>query len=350
MDLGNWIGFVVFFAALYVLWQIRQLLLLVFTAIVIATSLNILVKSFCRRGIKRVYAVLLSILLLLSIISGFFWIIVPPFINQFQQLAKLIPLGIEKLNIWLDIIVMRLDPEIINYLPSKEELAKQLQPLLENLLGGGLSLFYGSLGVLLSILLLLVITFMILGNPTPYRQGFIRLFPAFYRHRIDEILDLCDIALQGWLVGILFNMGVIAILSFIGLSILKIPLALAQAILAGILTFIPNLGPFLSVLSPMAIALLDAPWKSLAVLIFYALIQQIEGNLLTPFVMEKQVSLLPAIALLAQIFFATFFGFLGLFLALPLTIVGQVWLREVVVKDILDPWKENLKNNNLTKN
>ncbi len=348
MNFGTWIGFVVFFITLYILWQIRQLLLLIFTAVVIATSLNILVKSFCRRGVKRVYGVLLTILLLLGVISGFFWIIVPPFINQFQLLAKLIPLGIAKLNIWLDMIVMRLDPKIMNYLPTRDELTRQLQPLLENLLGGGLSLFYGSLGVLLSILFLLVITLMILGNPTPYRQGFIRLFPAFYRRRVDEILDLCDIALEGWLVGILFNMCVIAILSFIGLSILKIPLALAQAILAGILTFIPNLGPFLSVLSPMAIALLDAPWKSLAVLICYVLIQQIEGNFLTPFVMQKQVSLLPAITLLSQIFFATFFGFLGLFLALPLTIVGQVWFKEVVVKDILDPWKQSqnsLKSN-----
>lgn len=348
MNFGTWIGFVIFFVALYILWQTRQLLLLIFTAVVIATSLNILVKGFCRRGIKRFYGVLLSIVILLGVILGFFWIIVPPFINQFQQLAQLIPQGVEKLNLWLDFIVMRLDPEIINYLPSREELTKQLQPILENLLGGGLSFFYGSLGVLLSTLLLLVITFMILGNPTPYRQGFIRLFPAFYRRRVDEILDLCDVALQGWLVGILFNMCVIAILSFIGLSILGIPLALAQAILAGILTFVPNLGPFLSVLSPMAIALLDAPWKSLAVLIYYILIQQIEGNFLTPFVMAKQVSLLPAIALLSQIFFATFFGFLGLFLALPLTIVGQVWFQEVVVKDILDSWKKsqgNLKNN-----
>ena len=347
MDFGTWIGFIVFFVALYVLWQIKQLLLLIFTAVVIATSLNVLVKSFCRRGLKRVYGVLLSILLLLSVISGFFWIIVPSFINQFQELAQLIPQGIEKLNSWLDFILIRLDPEIINYLPTREELAEQLQPLLENLLGGGLSFFYGSLGVLLSTLLLLVITFMMLGNPTPYRQGFVRLFPAFYRRRVDDILDLCEIALQGWLVGILFNMCIIAILSFIGLSILGIPLALAQAVLAGILTFIPNVGPFISVLSPMAIALLDAPWKSLAVLIFYILIQQIEGNFLTPFVMEKQVSLLPAIALLSQIFFATFFGFLGLFLALPLTIVGQVWFKEVVVKDILDPWnkaQDNLQN------
>jgi predicted PurR-regulated permease PerM len=180
---------------------------------------------------------------------------------------------------------------------------------------------------------------MLLADPVPYRDGFIRLFPSFYRRRIDEILHLCDDALQGWLVGILFNMVVITVLSLIGLSILRVPLALAQAMLAGLLTFIPNIGPGLSVIPPIAIALLDAPWKSLAVLVVYFAIQQIESNFLTPVVMAQQVSLLPAITLLSQVFFATFFGFLGLFLSLPLTVVVQVWIKEVLIKDILDKWK-----------
>jgi predicted PurR-regulated permease PerM len=139
-------------------------------------------------------------------------------------------------------------------------------------------------------------------------------------------------------------MGVIASLTFVGLLILRIKLPLAQAALAGILTFIPNIGPALSVVPPMAIALLDTPWKVIAVLILYILIQQVETNLLTPLVMAQQVSLLPAITLLAQVFFATFFGFLGLLLALPLTVVGQVWLKEVLVKDILDKWDFSREN------
>ena len=338
MSFGNWIGFVAFFLSLFVLWQIRQLLLLIFTAVIIATSLNFLVKKFCRRGLKRTYGVILAILTLFALGLLFLQIVIPPFVTQFQELAALIPKGIERLNLWVDILLNRLDPEIIAYLPDAEELAKQIQPLINQFLGGGLSFFYSSFGALLSILLLLVLSLMLLADPTPYRQGFIRLFPAFYRRRVDCILVLCDRALEGWLVGILFNMLVISILSFIGLLILGIPLALAQAVLAGALTFIPNVGPTLSVLSPMAIALLDAPWKSLAVLVLYTFIQQIESNLLTPFIMSQQVSLLPAITLLSQIFFATVFGFLGLLLALPLTVIGQVWVKEVLVKDILDRW------------
>ena len=338
MNFGTWIGLVVFFISLYVLWQIKQLLLLLFTAIVLATSLNILVTYFQKRGIKRNYAIFLSMFSLIGVSIGLIAIVVPPFVDQFQQLASLVPQAINKLNYWLDLLSERLDPKIINLLPDTEELSRQIQPLIQQFLGSGLSVFYSSLGVLLSILLLLAITLMLLADPTPYRWGFIRLFPAFYRKRVDRILDLCGEALQGWLVGILFNMIIIAVLSFIGLLILRIPLALSQALLAGVLTFIPNVGPTLSVLLPMAIALLEAPWKSVAVLILYIIIQQVESNILTPIVMAQQVSLLPAVTLLSQVFFATFFGFLGLFLALPLTVVGQIWFKEVIIKDILDEW------------
>ncbi|MFM2311003.1 MAG: hypothetical protein RLZZ04_279 [Cyanobacteriota bacterium] len=338
MNFGTWIGLVVFFISLYVLWQIKQLLLLLFTAIVLATSLNILVKTFQKRGLKRFNAVLLSMLFLIFVTVGCVWIVVPPFIDQFQDLGKLIPQGIEKLNVWINLLSERLDPRIITLLPDTEELNRQIQPFFKQFLGGGLTVFYNSLGVLLGILLLFTITLMLLADPVTYRQGFKRLFPAFYRRRVEEILDLCGKGLEGWLVGILFNMVVIAILSFTGLLLLGIPLALSQAMLAGVMTFIPNLGPTLSVISPMAIALIEAPWKALAVLALYIIIQQIESNVLTPIVMAQQVALLPAITLLSQIFFATFFGFLGLFLSLPLTVVAQIWFKEVIVKDILDNW------------
>ena len=338
MNFGSWIGFVAFFISLFVLWQIRQLLLLIFTAVVIATSLNILVKKFCRMGLKRGYGVALAILLLAGVVLLFFQLVVPPFVSQFQQLAALVPLAIERLSDWLDILSNNLDPDLIAYLPDTAEITEQIQPLIEQFLGGGLNFFYSSLGTLLSSLLLLALSLMLLADPTSYRLAFMRLFPAFYRRRVDRILVLCDRSLRGWLVGIIFNMSLITILSFISLLILRIPLALAQAVLAGALTFIPNIGPTLSVLPPIAIALLSDPWKAIAVLIFYAIVQQLESNILTPLIMSQKVSLLPAITLLSQIFFATFFGFLGLLIALPLTVVGQVWVKEVLIKDILDRW------------
>ena len=142
-----------------------------------------------------------------------------------------------------------------------------------------------------------------------------------------------------WIGGALLSMIVVAVLSAIGLLVLGIPLVLAQSILAGLLNFIPNVGPTLSVVLPMAIALMDKPWKAVAILIIYLLIQQFESNFLTPYIMAKQVSLLPAITLIAQVIFTTFFGFLGLLLALPLTVVAKIWIERILVEDILDRWQ-----------
>ena len=343
MSLGRWIGLLAFIVSVYILWEIRQVVLLIFAAVVLANALNILVKRFHQSGMKRAFAVLLAIFLLIAVLVGFFLVIVPPFASQFQELSELVPKGIQRFSSWFEILQTRISPQLKEYIPDVDQLIQQLQPLANRLLGGGFTFFSSSLGFLGQFLLVLILTLMLLADPTPYRKSFVRLFPSFYRYRVEDILDQCKVALQGWLIGILFNMFVIASLSFVGLLILRVPLALAQAALAGILTFIPNIGPALSVIPPIAIALLETPWKALAVLILYVLIQQVESNLLTPYVMAQQVSLLPAVTLLAQVFFATFFGFLGLLLALPLTVVAQVWLKEVVIKDILDQWQAHPK-------
>lgn len=339
MSLGKWIGILLFIISLFILWQIRQILMLIFAAIVIANALNILVEKFQVSGMRRFFSVLLSLFLLLCVLVGFYFLIVPPFAEQFLQLSELVPQGIEQLNKWIETVEADISSGLLDqYIPDINQLIQQLPPLINQLLGGGFTFFNNALGVLLNSLLVIIVTLMFLADPQAYRKSFIRLFPSFYRRRVDEILRECNEALRGWLVGILFNMAVIALLSFFGLLLLRIPLALAQATLAGILTFIPNIGPALSVIPPIAIALLDAPWKAIAVLLLYIVIQQVESSLLTPLVMAQQVSLLPAITLLAQLFFVTFFGFLGLLLALPLTVVAQVWIKEVLIKDILDAW------------
>ncbi len=341
MNIGQWIGLIALVISLYILWQIRQLLLLVFAAIVIATALNRLARRLQKSGVSRGFAILLSIGILITILTGFFWLIVPAFAGQFQQLSELFPKGLARSEFWVAQLERFVPPQFIPYLPDVDGLIRQVQPLANQLFQRFFTFFSSSFGFVVDFLLVLILTLMFLSDPQPYRQAFIGLFPSFYRRRVNTILDRCEIALRGWLIGILFNMFVIASLSGIGLFILGIPLPLAQAALAGILTFIPNVGPALSVIPPMAIALLDAPWKSLAVLGWYIGIQQLETNFLTPYVMAQQVSLLPAVTLLSQVFFATFFGFLGLLLALPLTVVAQVWIQEVLITDVLDKWESD---------
>jgi predicted PurR-regulated permease PerM len=91
----------------------------------------------------------------------------------------------------------------------------------------------------------------------------------------------------------------------------------------------------------MTVGFLDAPWKALAVLALYFVIQTIESYWLTPTVMANQVALLPAITLASQFFFTSFLGALGLVMALPLAVVAKVWIEEVVFKDVLDQWRQS---------
>lgn len=338
MKLGQAIGLLLIAICLYILWQIRQVILLVFAAVVLATALNRLARRLQQSRLSRLWAVMLSIAIMVIVLIGFFLLIVPPFVAEFQQLVELFPKGVNRINQWLNLLRNNIPSQFNQYLPDINSLSQQLQPVLNRLLGGSVAFFSNTLGGILSFLLVLVLTLMMLAQPQSYRKTFVRLFPSFYRRRVDGILDQCEVALGRWIIGALISMSVVALLSVVGLSILGVRLALAQGVLAGLLNFIPNIGPTLSVVLPMTIALLDAPWKSVAVLIVYFFIQQFESNFLTPYVMAQQVALLPAITLMSQVFFATFFGFLGLILALPLTVVGQVWVREVLIKDILDVW------------
>jgi predicted PurR-regulated permease PerM len=198
--------------------------------------------------------------------------------------------------------------------------------------------FSNSLNASVQLLFALGLAVMMLLHPRPYRALALKLFPAFYRRRADEILTLSESALGNWLTGILINSLFIALFSGIGLWLLGIKLVLVHAVMAGILNFVPNIGPAASVVFPLMIALLDSPWKIGAVLGLYFIIQNLESYWLTPIVMAKQVSLLPAVTLMAQLIFASVLGLLGLILALPLTVVVKTWLEEALIKDILDPW------------
>ncbi len=337
MSFQKWLGLIALAIAIYILWKIKQVLLLAFAAVVFATVINRLVRLLERWQIKRGLAITIAVVTILLIAFGLFALVIPAFLDQIQELVVLLPKGIEQLRSWASGLQNLFPKKFLSGLENLDEMVQnQLQKWVDGLIDNFFSLFSGTLNVALNTLLVIVVTIMLLANPQPYRQIFLLIFPAFYRSRVDEILDECEVNLSGWAIGTLFNMTVITFLSGIGLLILGVRLPLANALLAGLLTFIPNLGPTLSVIPPMVLALIDAPWKAIAVIILYIVIQQFEGTILTPLVMQKQVSLLPAITILSQVAFATFFGIFGLFLALPIVVVAMVWLKKVLIEDLLN--------------
>lgn len=343
MSIGQWIGFFALVVSLYILWQIRQVVLLVFAAVILATILNRVVRLLQRYRLKRGIAIAITVILLLVIVAGFFALVVPRIVEQLQEFVALLPEATERLRGWATWLQGVIPAQLLEDNRGITAFTQQLQSWVARLLGNFFALVSNSLAVVVNLLLFLVLTIMMLVNPLPYRRTFIAAFPAFYRRRVDEILSECETSLVGWIKGTLFNMLVIAVLSYITLLVLGVRLPLVNALLAGLLEFIPNLGPTLSLIPPILLALLDAPWKAGAVLVMYLLIQQFESLILVPFVMAQQVSLLPAFTILAVVIFAGFFGFLGLFLAIPLLIVTQIWLKEVLVKDVLNKWQGDVK-------
>lgn len=337
MKFGQWLGFIAIIISLYILWEIRGLLLLLFVAVVFSTALNSIARQFQRLGLNRAIAIIVT--LCLTVLFGvlFIWLVVPPFIEEFQKLIELLPAVFIRLRIWLR-SVESLWPVWLPQPPSLADTIQQLQPFVLRSVRNFVTFFSSSLRIALQVLFVCVVTMMLLVNPQQYRRAVLRLVPAFYRRRADEILSECEIALGNWLAGVSINCVFIGSLSGMGLWILRVDLVLVHALMAGLLNFIPNIGPTMSIFFPVTIALLDAPWKAGAVVIWYGIIQQIESYWLTPTIMAKQVSLLPAVTLIAQLFFASTFGFLGLVLALPLTVVAQTWIQELYFQDIMDRW------------
>nr|WP_199314756.1 MULTISPECIES: AI-2E family transporter [unclassified Desertifilum] len=341
----DWVSFLGLIVSLIVLWQFRNILLLVFTAIVLAIALNSLVRFLNRRcNIPRGAAVWVALLLVLIGFSILMGLILPLFISQFQQLILLVPQGVERFIIWANRNITNPPtwwPSFdIGRLPRFNDISQQLIALVQQVFGNFFVFFSGSVAIVLQVLLAIVLTLMFVSNPPAYRRLLLRLFPSFYRRRADDILAKCEVSLLAWLRGIAINSLFVATASAVGLMILGVPFVFAHAVVAGVFNFIPNIGPMLSVVFPVSVAFLDSFGKAIAVIILYAIVQNIESYLIAPMVMQQQVSLLPAATLVAQIFFATFLGPVGLILALPLAVVSKTWIEEAILKDVFDRWPE----------
>lgn len=118
MNIGQWIGLIALILCLYILWEIRDVLLLLFAAVVLATILNRLARSLKRFGLTRGLSVTLALTIFFAGIIGFFLLIVPPFTNQFQELTNKVPQGLERLNIWIDALKTHIPSQLQEYIPD----------------------------------------------------------------------------------------------------------------------------------------------------------------------------------------------------------------------------------------
>ena len=183
---------------------------------------------------------------------------------------------------------------------------------------------------------ILIATIYAVAQPAPLVNGFVALFPAGRRQRVREILGEMYRVVQKWFLGQLTSMTLIGLLFTVAMSIIGIPFALLLGIFSGLISFVPFLGPVISVIPPVLLALTGDPIDALWVIVAYVIIQAIEGNLIQPIVMSRAVSLHPAVVMFGLLIMGTLFGFVGVFLAIPLTAALNVLLHELWIERMDD--------------
>jgi predicted PurR-regulated permease PerM len=190
----------------------------------------------------------------------------------------------------------------------------------------------GVASVLSYLVVIVIATIYAVARPWPLVNGFVALFPAGRRQEVREILADMYRTVQRWFVGQLGSMLVIGVLSTVALYLIGVPFALLLGMFSGLVSFIPFVGPLISVIPPVLLALIGTPVDALWVVLAYAIIQAIESYLLQPLIMSRAVSLHPAVVMFALLIMGTLFGFVGVLLAVPLVAALHVLLRELWIK------------------
>jgi predicted PurR-regulated permease PerM len=347
MRFGNWLGLIALLAALLLLWSLREALVLLFASVVLAMALCTLVGTVRRRlSCGRPLALGLSLLAVVVLLAIVATAIIPPFMAEFAELLQKLPTAAHTLLTMVNNAMESASRMLYGNRDGglywlKQSLTPAAPGGAGNIGGGAWRLLglAGNLGTgLLQTVFVLAVALMITAQPTAYREVLLLLVPGFYRRRGREVLLQCGESLSAWMGGVLISSLCVGLLAAAGLLLLGVKLVAANAVLAGLLNIVPNVGPTLSTMFPMSVALLEAPWKAVAVLILYIIVQNLESYLITPSVMHHQLKLLPGLTLSAQLLFTVLFGPLGLILALPLAVCLQVILREVLIRDVLDHW------------
>ena len=313
-------------------WELRWVLLVLFGAVVLAVALDVPITLLRRLLPLNRPAALIVVLVSLVLLGGVLGqLLLPELLEQIKQLTTLLP-----------VLALRLSSlaRQVDWLPDLEQQLmalgtwERLQPLGGQLLG----LAGGAANTTIQMLLMALLAILLALDPRSHQKVIVSLTPSFWRPQMKHLLGESRQALGGWLAGMTLSAVSVFLLTWAGLALLGVPLALLSSLVCGLLTFVPTIGPTAATLLPLAVALLVSPAKMLQVLVLRLILQNAEAFLLTPVLLRRTVNLLPTVALTAQLCLGALLGLPGVLLALPLVVVLQVLFEEVLVKEVMDQW------------
>ncbi len=344
MESSSFFKILVVLILLLIFWSLRDFLLLIIFSLVIANIICNLCYQLKRfLNIPRSISLLIVLLFLSITFLAFIILVLPPFVKEFNEILSDIPNAFSRFNLILNSNLERINKllygdeaenigdilEILNdfiTFPNGATIVKAIQESFINIIN-----LAGNLGSgLIRFIFVLVVSLMISIEPNSYKEGLLRITPKSLRNKFRNIIEKSNIALSNWMFSMVISSIFVGLLSFIILSALNIKYAISNAILAMVLNIIPNIGPVISAIFPISIALLDNLWKPLLVLSSYVIIQNIESYIIMPSILKKKANLLPGLTLISQFGFTFIFGPLGLILSLPLALIIQVIIKESI--------------------
>lgn len=318
-------------AGLYLLYAfaaaVLRVLLLFFLAFLAAAVLNVPVRWLAARGVPRGLSAAAIALIVLGGLGSAAYFGGPPLANQAAVLVQSAPQRIQRLQDRVDDLAQKypsLQPVVAGSASGSLDLSRQAAALLPRIGHYGLRL----LGDIAAAFVVFVLALYMLASPKPLLRGVIAAVPASYRPQTVRALARILEQLEAWALATLALMAIVGTLCGLGLWALGIPNPLLFGLVAAIGEAIPTVGPIVSALPPLAVALADRPIEALWVALLFLGVQQVENNLLVPLIMGRSVKLHPVSILFFVLALGALLGLLGALLAVPTAIVTKVLWEE----------------------
>ena len=313
---------------LMLFWLAPDVPLLGFAAVLLAIALRAGGEPLAwKTGLPDWAAVLVVAVLVVVVIGLAGWAAAGPLTEQARELAQQLPKSLESLRGrladtgWGDWVLHQVDPGRIFGSGGAENAAAAAASAASTTLGG--------LG---NLVLVVLLGLYLAVQPEGYLRGLRHLFAPQLDEPVRETLAEAGHTLRGWLLGQAFAMVVAGTLTWVGLMLLGVPLAGLLATIVAVLNFIPVIGPLIAAVPAMLLALTQDPLMPLWVLGVVVLVQNIEGNFLTPMVQSRTADLPPALLLVTQVLTGALFGLLGVALAAPISALALVLVRRGYVE------------------
>lgn len=313
---------------LALVWKLAGVLLLAFASVIIAVLVRSLADPIrARTGLGTGVSLTLASSIILGVLVASAWLFGSTIVSQVDALADRIPRSLDELA------------TLLEALPFGREIASRLNgaatPDLQNMVGqvGGYVMAFTGAGA--NLLLVIFAGLFFAAQPGRIRDGLLLLVPEGPRQSLRKAADESGRALRLWLVGTLASMLVVGVLTGIGTALIGLPSPVALGLFAGLAAFVPIVGPVVSVVPAMLLALDQGPQMILLTVAVYFTVQQIESNLIYPFIQKRAVDLPPVLTLFGVLAIGTLFGPLGVVFASPLLVVGLVWIKLLYIRNVL---------------